>query len=77
MIGEIVLTIETDANAVDLGKTIHRHPMLGVNIGLRSGLCLRPHSGWPTVSAISATPWTRPVIRSPGTTAPTPSGVPV
>ncbi len=31
----------------------------------------------PTVSATSATPSTRPVIRSPETTAPTPSGVPV
>lgn len=34
-------------------------------------------SGAPTSSATSATPSTRPVIRSPGTTAPTPSGVPV
>ena len=31
----------------------------------------------PTVNSISPTPSTRPVIRSPETTAPTPSGVPV
>ena len=37
----------------------------------------RPHSAAPIVSAISPTPATRPVMTSPATTAPTPSGVPV
>lgn len=35
------------------------------------------YSALPTVKATSATPSTRPVILSPGTTAATPSGVPV
>ncbi len=45
--------------------------------GLAQGAGAAAQSGAPMVSATSATPSTRPVILSPGTTAPTPSGVPV
>jgi dihydrolipoamide dehydrogenase len=34
MIGEIALAIEMGADAVDIGKTIHPHPMLGESIGM-------------------------------------------
>ena len=34
MIGEIALAIEMDADAVDIGKTIHPHPTLGESIGM-------------------------------------------
>ena len=34
MIGEIALTIEMGADAVDIGKTIHPHPTLGESIGM-------------------------------------------
>jgi dihydrolipoamide dehydrogenase len=34
MLGEICLAIEMDADAVDIGKTIHAHPTLGESIGL-------------------------------------------
>ena len=34
MIGEIALAIEMGADAVDIGKTIHPHPTLGVSIGM-------------------------------------------
>jgi dihydrolipoamide dehydrogenase len=34
MIGEISLAIEMQADAVDIGKTIHAHPTLGESIGL-------------------------------------------
>jgi len=34
MIGEISLTIEMGADAVDIGKTIHPHPTLGESIGM-------------------------------------------
>lgn len=32
MIGEIALTIDVGADAVDIGKTIHPHPTLGESI---------------------------------------------
>jgi hypothetical protein len=34
MVGEIALAIEMGAVAVDIGKTIHPHPMLGESIGM-------------------------------------------
>ena len=34
MIGEIALAIEMNADAVDIGKTIHPHPTLGESIGM-------------------------------------------
>jgi dihydrolipoamide dehydrogenase len=34
MIGEIALSIEMGADAVDIGKTIHPHPTLGESIGM-------------------------------------------
>ena len=34
MVGEIALAIETGADAVDIGKTIHAHPRLGESIGM-------------------------------------------
>ena len=34
MIGEIALTIEMGADALDMGKTIHPHPTLGESIGM-------------------------------------------
>ena len=34
MIGEIALAIEMEADAVDIGKTIHPHPTLGESIGM-------------------------------------------
>ena len=34
MTGEIALTIGMDADAVDIGKTIHPHPTLGESIGM-------------------------------------------
>jgi hypothetical protein len=34
MIGEIALTTEMGADAVDIGKTIHPHPTLGESIGI-------------------------------------------
>jgi dihydrolipoamide dehydrogenase len=34
MIGEIALSIEMGADAVDIGKTVHPHPTLGESIGL-------------------------------------------
>ncbi len=34
MIGEIALSIEMGADAVDIGKTIHPHPALGESIGM-------------------------------------------
>ena len=40
-------------------------------------LFVKHHSGCPTVSVISPRPSMRPTITSPGTTAPTPAGVPV
>lgn len=43
----------------------------------RTGVPVPDQSGSPTVSATPDTPSTRPEIRSPGTTGPTPSGVPV
>ena len=45
--------------------------------GLARGQGRVAQSGAPTVSATSATPSTRPVMTSPLTTGPTPSGVPV
>jgi len=33
MIGEIALSIEMGADAVDIGKTIHPHPALGESTG--------------------------------------------
>jgi dihydrolipoamide dehydrogenase len=33
-ISEVALAIEMDADAVDLGKTIHPHPTLGESIGM-------------------------------------------
>ena len=34
MIGEIALAIEMGADAVDIGKTIHPHPIMGESIGM-------------------------------------------
>ncbi len=34
MIGEIALAIEMGADAIDIGKTIHPHPTLGVSIDM-------------------------------------------
>ena len=34
MTGEVALTIGMDADAVDIGKTIHPHPTLGESIGM-------------------------------------------
>ncbi len=34
MIGEVALAIEMDADAIDIGKTIHPHPTLGESIGM-------------------------------------------
>ena len=34
LIGEVALAIEMDADAVDIGKTIHPHPTLGESIGM-------------------------------------------
>lgn len=43
MIGEIALAIEMNADAVDIGKTIHPHPTLGESIGMTAeafeGVC--------------------------------------
>ncbi len=59
-------------------KTTQKHPrpdlLAGVNAWFQGG---GGYSAGPMFSAISPTPSTRPVILSPATTAPTPSGVPV
>ncbi len=34
MTGEVALTIGMDADAVDIGKTIHPHPTLSESIGI-------------------------------------------
>ena len=34
MIGEVAQAIEMGADAVDIGKTIHRHPALAERIGM-------------------------------------------
>jgi dihydrolipoamide dehydrogenase len=43
MIGEICLAIEMGADAIDIGKTIHPHPILGETIGMAAevyeGVC--------------------------------------
>jgi hypothetical protein len=42
-IGEIALTFEMDADAVDIGNTLHPHPTLGESIGIAAevfeGVC--------------------------------------
>jgi dihydrolipoamide dehydrogenase len=43
MIGEIALAIEMCADAVDIGKSIRPHPILGESIGMAAGVT---HDSW-------------------------------
>ena len=54
------LAIEMDADAVDIGKTIHPHPTLGESIGMAAkvahGICtdLPPVRKWPAGRSLHA-----------------------
>src|SRR5258706_1132410 len=65
--------VQRDAQAVRGTAAEERVELHGDGRSLASAV----QSAAPTLSAISPTPSMRPTMRSPGTTAPTPSGVPV
>ena len=47
-ISEIALAIETGADAIDIGKTIHPHPTLGESIGMAAEMA----HGWHLCSFV-------------------------